>query len=89
MSKTNYDTRPTAPPLFGSDHTEQPRYVPDWMAFATWFFGVAAVFGTIAWIGVAGIEYFSITTEAFIAMGVATIALWLVTALLIWLPRRH
>jgi hypothetical protein len=95
MPITNYDTRPAAPPLFGADRAKKHRYVPEWMAFATWFFGLVAIFGTIAWAWAAvdrwgdGTAYLSISTAGFIAMGVATLAFWLVTAFLLWLPRRH
>jgi len=92
MPSSNYDTRPTPPPPFGSEHTDRPRYVRPWLAFLTWFFGVAATFGTASWIWAAYDRWSgspTLPTETFIAMGVATLVFWGITAVLVWLSRRH
>ena len=95
MPISNYDTRPTPPPLFGADRTEKPRYVPPWIAFFTWFFGLAATVGTISWIWYAvdrwivGVTDQAVSTTTFAEVGIATLAFWLLTVFFAWLPRRR
>jgi len=95
MSNTNYDTRPTAPPLFGSDHTEKPRHVRELAAWAAWLFGAvaAATTGWWAWLiadrWANGLTDSSATDVTVVGVGIVALVFWVATFLLVRTWRRQ
>lgn len=95
MPNTNYDTRPKAAPLFGSDHTEKAKHVQSLAALAAWIFGAAAAAVTGWWVWLIadrwanGVTDASASNETVVGVGVVGLLLWVGTLLLVRTWRRQ
>jgi hypothetical protein len=94
MPNTNYDTRPVAPPFFGSEHTEKPTHVRTLSAVAAWLSGAAGGAVTVWWAWLVadrwanGVTPSSATGTTIAWLGVLALALWVTTVFLVRSWRR-
>jgi hypothetical protein len=95
MPISNYDTRPTPAPLFGSDHTERARHIRLWAASGAGLFGAGALAFTGWWVWIMLDRWLNGSAAADVSgttlgwIGLTALVLWAVSVLLVRMSRRQ